>query len=264
MGAGQSAETEYRHMHQLYIEEIAQHVKNHIKAYQTKKTGPVPTVKWAILDGDPPVGIIDYAEKNDVSLIIIVSHGRSGVMPWSMGSVSLKVIQQTTKPVLFIRANVSVPKVAKWEKFNKILVPLDGSKNGEAALPYVRGLTNKLKAEITLLQVISPGQHVHTVGGLNYILFSEQQVATMEAEAKQYLDKVGKELMKTKATIRSEVRTGQAAQEIIKFAEETNTSLVAISTHGRSGIRQWISGSITYKVIHAGNTPLLLVRTPEG
>lgn len=76
-------------------------------------------------------------------------------------------------------------------------------------------------------------------------------------------EKVSGELAETKATIRSEVRTGQAAQEIIRFADETKTRLLAISTHGHSGIRRWISGSVAYKVLQAGHTPLLLVRAPE-
>ena len=58
------------------------------------------------------------------------------------------------------------------------------------------------------------------------------------------------------------MKTGHAAQEIIKFADETSARLIAISTHGRSGVRQWISGSVAYKVLQASDTPLLLVMTP--
>jgi len=256
------AEIQYRHMHQLYIEKMAQQVRNHIKTYPTREASLVATVKTIILDGGPAAEIIDYAEKNDVSLIVMVSHGRSGIMPWSMGSVAVRVIQRISKPVLFIRASATNLKAGKGEMFNKILIPLDGSEIGEAALPYIKELTNKLKSEVTLLQVVALGQHVHTIGGLNYVPFSEQQVETMKAKAKQYLEKVGRKLTDTEAIIRSEVKTGHAAQEIIKFADETNARLVAISTHGHSGVRRWIYGSVAYKVLQAGNTPVLLVRAP--
>ena len=256
------AESQYRHMHQLYIEKIAEQVRRHIKAYPDRETSLAASVKPVVLDGEPAAEIIDYAEKNDISLIIIVSHGRSGIMPWTMGSIAVRVIRRTKKPVLLIRAITPSPKVGKGEMFSKILIPLDGSENGEAVLPYIKELTCRLKSEVTLLQVVAPGQYVHTVGGLNYILFSEQHVETMRADAKQYLEKVGRKLTDTKATIRFEVKTGHTAQEIIKFADETNTRLVAISTHGRSGVRRWISGNVAYKVLQAGHTPLLLVRAP--
>ncbi len=86
------------------------------------------------------------------------------------------------------------------------------------------------------LQVVAPVQYVHTVGGLDYVSFPEQEVEHLKAEANQYLEKISKNLADTKAIVKSEVKTGNAAQEIIKFADETNARLVAISTHGRSGI----------------------------
>ncbi|MFC1958753.1 universal stress protein, partial [Chloroflexota bacterium] len=255
-------EGEYRNMHQLYIEKMAEQVRNHIKAYPTREASLAVRVKPVILDGDPAAEIIEYAEKNDISLVVMVSHGRSGIMPWAMGSTAVKVIQRISKPVLFIRASALSPKVSGGEMFSKILIPFDGSENGEAALPYVKELTKKLESEITLLQVVAPGQHVHTIGGLDYILFSEQQVETMKAEAKRYLEKVGKKLADTKATIRPEVKTGNAAQEIIKFADETTTSLVAISTHGHSSAGRWTSGSVAHKVLQRGHIHLLLVPAP--
>ena len=71
------------------------------------------------------------------------------------------------------------------------------------------------------------------------------------------------ELVNTKATIRSEVRIGDTSQEIIKFADEADIRLFAMSTHGQSGIRKWLSGSVTSKVLHGGKRPLLLVRPPD-
>ena len=255
-------ESEHRHMHQLYIEKIAQQVKRDIKAYHLREKGPVASVESGVLDGDPAAEIIDYAQKNEISLIVIVSHGRSGLMPWSMGTSVTRVIQRADKPVLFIRATAPAPEAGKGGMFNKILVPLDGSENGEAALPYIRELAQELPSEVTLFQVVAPGQHVNTVGGLDYVLFPEQYVESMKQEARQYLEKVGRELAETKARVRFEVRVGQAAQEIIKLADETKTRLVAISTHGHSGARQWISGSVAGKILPAGNTSVLLVPVP--
>ena len=244
----QPAESQYRHMHQLYLEKMAELVKRNTNG----------SIKVEVLLGEPAEEIIDYIKKNDVSLIIMASHGRSGIMPWAMGSVANKVIRRITIPSLLVRASVPYPE--KEGVFNKILVPLDGSDAGEAALPYVAELSRKLSSEVILLQVVASGRHVHTVGGLDYVLFAEQQVAAMKADAKQYLEKVGKKLAGTKGTIRCEVRVGDTAQEIIRFADETNTRLVAISSHGHSGAKQWTLGGVTRKMLQAGDTPVLLVR----
>lgn len=255
IGISEPGESQYSHMYQLYIEKIAEVVGNRIK-----KVGSRVIVRPVVLDGRPAEGIIDYAEKNDVSLIITASHGRSGIMSWTLGSVANKVLQRTGTPILLIRAKASQLEAGAQGLFNRILVPLDGSDVGEVVLPHVRQLTEKLESEVVLLQVVAPGQHVHTVGGLDYVRFAEQQIESMKAEAKEYLDKVSKRLAGTKGIMRSEVRVGDTAHEIIKFADEANIRLVTISSHGRSGIRQWISGSVTHKILHAGNTPLLLVK----
>ncbi|TRZ49540.1 MAG: universal stress protein, partial [Dehalococcoidia bacterium] len=102
--------------------------------------------------------------------------------------------------------------------------------------------------------------HVHTDGGLDDVRFTEQQIESMKAEAKEYLDRVSEGLAGTKGMVRSEVGVGDTAHGIIKFADEANIRLITISSHGRSGIRQWISGSVTQKILHAGNTPVLLVK----
>jgi nucleotide-binding universal stress UspA family protein len=259
----ESGEAEYRHMYQLYIEKTAEQVRNHVKSYHPEEVGLLVPSRAVVLDGDPASEIINYADRNYISLICMVSHGRSGIVPWSMGSTTFRVIQRTTKPVLLIRASISNLILGKGEIFNKILVPLDGSEDGEAALPYVKELTSRITSEVILYQVVAPGKHVHTIGGLDYVPFPETELEHLVTEARQYLENTGKKLTDTKATISYEVKTGDAAQSIIEFADEINARLVAISTHGRSGIRRWISGSVAYKILQASNTPVLLARAPE-
>ena len=254
-----TARCQYRHEHQVYVEKIAQQVEGHIE-----ERGPKTTVTPVVLDGHPAAAIIDYAEKNDISLIVMATHGRSGIMSWAMGSVADKILYAVNMPVLLVRASVPTPSGDKeGQILSRILVPLDGSEAGEAALPYVRELTEKLKLEVILFQVIAPGQHVHSVGGLSYFLFPEQQVESMKASAEQYLGGVSGRFAGTKAAVRSEMRLGDPAAEIIKFAGETDACLVAMATHGHSGVKRWTFGSVTHKVLHNGNTPLLLVREPE-
>ncbi len=246
------AESQYRHMHQLYIEEMAGQMRKPIK-----KVSPL------VLPGRAAGGIIDYAEKNDVSLIIMTSHGRSGITPWVVGGVASKVLHAIRVPLLLIRATKPQPRVVGKHLLNRILLPLDGSEAGEAAVPYIGELMGRLKSEVILLGVVPAGQHMRTVGGLDYILYPEQHLESVKAEARKYLNKVYQRLKSSKGKVRVELRVGDIAREIIKFAEEEGASLIAISSHGHSGIAKWVFGSIANKVVQASKAPVLVVRATE-
>lgn len=250
---------EQRYEHQVYIERTAELVKNAIGGER-----PKASVKPVLLEGHAAAEIVSYASSNDINLIVMGTHGCSGLLCWAMGSTADKVVDRADASILLIRASEPAPEPLREEIFKRILLPLDGSEAGEATLPYIKKLTEKLESDVILFHVIATGKHVHTIGGLDYVRFTEQQVEATELKAKQYLAQVAGKLAGTKAVIRSEVKVGDTAQEIINFANETNASLVAMSTHGHSGIERWALGSITHRVLHHGNTPLLVVRSPRA
>jgi len=150
----------------------------------------------------------------------------------------------------------------------KILIPLDGSKIGEAALPYVEELMSKLsprvKVEFTLLQVVSFLTHYVAAGELmTPIPYTEQEMAQIQRQARNYLNKVGKGIRSEKVSVGIRVVIGNAAEEIIKAADEIDVDLIAMSTHGRHGISRWAFGSVTDKVLRGGHKPVLVVRVPK-
>ena len=149
--------------------------------------------------------------------------------------------------------------------YERILVPLDGSKIGEAALPYVEELVSKLvqaqKVEVTLLQVVSSLTHYVVAGeAAASVPYTEQEMEQIKKKAMDYLDKAGEGLRSKGAIVECKVGVGKAAEEIIKVADEINAGLVAMTTHGRSGLTRWALGSVTDKVLRGGNKPLLMVR----
>ena len=150
----------------------------------------------------------------------------------------------------------------------KILIPLDGSKIGEAALPYVEELVSKLsprvKVEITLLQVVSLLTHYVVAGeAVAPITYTEKEMEQIQQEARDYLNTVGEGIRSKKVGVKIRVGIGNAAEEIIKAADEINVDLIAMSTHGRHGISRWAFGSVTDKVLRGGHKPVLLVRVPK-
>jgi len=221
------------------------------------------TARAMMLEGKPDEQILKYAKKNNISLIVMSSHGRSGIAPWSLGSTVTKVLQKVGIPLILIRAKEAKEELEGGKVFHRILMPLDGTEKGAEVVPYVVELTKKLESEVILTEVVERGRHVHTIGGLNYIRFEDRDVETMKARAKEYLAGVGSKFSGTKAKVSSEVRTGEAAREIIKLAAESDSSLIALSSHVHSPLEAWFQGSVTYKIIQASKQSVMLVPAPE-
>lgn len=151
----------------------------------------------------------------------------------------------------------------------KIVVPLDGSKVGEAALPYVEDLVSKLspevKAEVILLQVIAR-EIVPAVGGTAEATttYVQKQLEEAEKRGMDYLNEIGEALRSKGAMVTAKVAVGDASEEIVKLAEEIDAHLIAMSTHGRSGLSRWAFGSVTDKVLRReGRIPIIMVRAPK-
>jgi len=245
------ADAHHRHMHELYVKEMADRIKERIR-----KVSPV------VVSGKSADEIISYAEKNDVGLIIITSHGRSGMMSWATGSIASKLLQATSVPMLLVRAVKTRRKVQRPVLLNRILLPLDGSEAGEAAVAYIGELMSRLESEVILFGAVSSGQHIRSVGGLDYIHYPPEQMEIFKKEAQEYLDGVYRRLKRRKGTVKVTIKAGadDVGQEIIKFAEKEMVNLIAISSHGHSGIEKWVFGSIANKVVQGSKAPVLLVK----
>ena len=155
----------------------------------------------------------------------------------------------------------------------KILIPLDGSRTGESALPYIENLTSKLsseeKVEVILLHVL-PGRpygvpSVDDTEWYSSTSYTEKEIEENRIKAGKYLDKAGETLKNKGVTVTPKVVVGaDDSEEIVKAAEGSNVDFIAISTHGRTGISRWALGSVAEKVIRReGKIPILIVRAPH-
>jgi nucleotide-binding universal stress UspA family protein len=153
--------------------------------------------------------------------------------------------------------------------FERILVPLDGSKVGEAALPVLRRLADKCapvrKIEVTLIGVITLLRHWVVVGEASApVSYTEEELSIIKNRVLEYLEKTAESIKEENLVVRTAVVSGNAAEEILKAAERVKADLIAMSTHGRSGLRRLAFGSITDKVLRSSKIPVLMVRAPEG
>lgn len=149
--------------------------------------------------------------------------------------------------------------------YEKILVPLDGSKVAEAAITNVEDLAVRMapttKVKVTLLQVISNiTYNVLTMEELAQIPYSEDELKQIKAKSTKYLKKIADSLKSKGIDVKTMVRVGQAPEEIIGAARETGANVIAMSTHGYSGIKRWALGSVADRVLHISEIPVLLIR----
>ena len=237
-----SEETQEYQNHHRYTAKIVEATRQHVSKYLEKSSNQGIHVGTATRTGNPAEGILDYVSRGDLNLIIMATHGRSGVSRWAVGSVADKMVRATTRqPLLLIRAKGAHPDMRARRILKKALVPLDGSVTSEAVIPYITDMAGSLQMELTLLQVTPRDNNG-------------------QASAEAYLQGWCRQLEGKGITTRYEVRVGAAADHIIDIADELASDLVAMSTHGQTAISLWALGSVAQKVLLGGNTPLLLIK----
>ncbi len=249
------------HMHQIYMDNMIEATKSGAKKYiETSGTKEV-NVCSVHLYGHAAEQIVDYADRENNSLIVMATHGQSGIKRWLLGSVATKVVMAAKQPVMLVRAQEATRKANDKRKFRKVLVPLDGSKESEAIIPHIGELASKLKAEVVLLQAIAPAHFGYSFPEeAAFVPPNPEQMETITAKFRNYLETVSVKLRDMGIEAKSEVVFGIPAESIISTADSIQADLVAMSTHGLSGIGRWALGSTADKVLQAGNTPVLLVR----
>ena len=145
----------------------------------------------------------------------------------------------------------------------RILVPLDGSVFGEAALPCAEELARVSKAEIILMQSVTPHHFEIDLAesrSPHLSKLSEEYIEHARAVASDYLAGIAKRLSQSGLAARSVVEIGPPAERIIACAKDNAVDVIALSTHGRSGLSALMMGSVANKVLHYAEVPVLLVR----
>ena len=211
-----------------------------------------------IVRGKPAETIHEITSKERDTLIAMATHGRSGAKRWLLGSVAEKVLRGTTNPLFLVRA--AAAKASPQRIINSIVVPLDGSSLAERILPTVSNWAQALDIEVTLIRAFEfPASAYYSSEDHlpDYAEFREKARKEAADYLKEKEDFLVREGVRTVATVTIE---GPAADEIISYARTAPRAVIAMSTHGRSGVPRWILGSVTEKVVRHGDDPVLVVR----
>lgn len=236
------------------------------------------TTLTEVVSGPAAASILLAAETLATDLIVMRSHGYTGYKRWAIGSVALKVARHSPVPVLILREGAGIPTNLHPEGLRpvRVLLALDGSQLSEAALAPAAQLSAALSApvqgELRLAQVI----HFHTLADGSQPGAEGLAKRLAAAEAQAYLKTVKERLLaEAPAVLNLNITTSvlanmDAANALISAAElgagmEAGQGLpgcdvIAMATHGRSGMERWMLGSVTERVLAATKLPLLIVR----
>jgi nucleotide-binding universal stress UspA family protein len=218
--------------------------------------------RGCIAEGSAAPTILEQATHLGASMIAMTTHGRTGLSRWLVGSVAEKIVRSSPIPVLLVRSFRPTPlgdlqpATSQELTFRKILVPTDGSSAAESVLDPAATFAQLFDAKVVLLHVERP-MLVPSSGemGLPPVLPptpSEQDPVT--AGAAEPFRKLGL------ATCRRTV-AGDAGGAILDQSHSDGIDLIAMATHGRSGVSRWVLGSVAERVLRHAGIPLLLVRS---
>lgn len=211
-------------------------------------------VRIAVLLGKPAEEIMAEAERHRDALIVMTTHGRSGIGKRLFGYVTDRVVHSSTVPVLIIRSGAARPTIPS---FQSILVPLDGSALAETALTYAGQLAEAVNAEIQFVRVVGAGD---AAGSL---WMMPEVIEELVRESDDYLTAVASRLSGEGRQVKTKTLIGFTTTEILAYEEDTKPDLVVMATHGRGGLDRLVFGSVAERVLQAGTVPVLMVR-PHG
>jgi nucleotide-binding universal stress UspA family protein len=213
------------------------------------------------LHGGPVADVLQgYARRHDVDLIVMSTHGRTGVSRLSLGSVTDSLIRHTSIPVLVVKTPESYLNPQLPHAFKRIVVPLDGSTLAEQVLPRVLALAKLEEAEVSLLQVLIPHSYSQKEMFDPSLPWWDKDVSLAQA----YLFRIASRLRRNGLMVTTDIVIGEhAADAIGDFASREKADLIAIATHGRGGLARMLRGSVADAIMHSGRVSMLVLKPDD-
>jgi nucleotide-binding universal stress UspA family protein len=242
-------------------DEAARHARQDARQYldevarKLEQQGVV--VETAVVRGDPAKVLIEEAELRHASLILLTTHGRSGLGRWIYGSVAESVVAHSRIPVFLARA-WKVDNSAQLGKRSRILVPLDGTPLAERAVPYAADLARLLGSELSLLEVVRPISASELADDVWLLDETAPTIPEEEASASAYLTDLAQRLRSDGLSVKTATRVDQVSAGIAATAD-AGAALIVMATHAEPALVQALVGSVALEVLHRAALPVLLV-----
>ncbi len=258
-GTGDVVATERERMREL-LDERCQRARGYLAAQAAELGKSDIDTHTEVVIGHAAEMIAEIAAHDQVSLIVMATHGYGGFRGWGLGRVGDKGIHINDTPILLVRGVAGAP--AEITLPQRIMVPLDGSDLAKQALPLATRLAAAANAELMLLRAVRPIFDVEMVVPPMARTISDVPDISMTLR-KYALEELQELAVRLKEQgLRSVVAApfGDPPESIVDEAKAAEVDLIVMVTHGYGGLRRWALGSVADKVLQASTTPLLLVR----
>ena len=244
---------------QYAAEDSRQEVYDYLETVRHAYDCPDCHVRSVALEGDPASCIVDTAKEQMVDLIVMTTHGQTGIHRAVFGSVAERVLHSVDCPVIITRSK---------EAIRRILITLDGSLLAELAIPPALMLARSIGARIILLRIneIVPVNPLEVAISWDWDIPEPEQKLLNERRyaAEDYLKDVVNRFDLNSSEVETIVLDGPPVDRIQDFSRLYGIDLIAMSTHGHTGLRRWLYGSVTSKVMRNSHCSMLIVRPPEA
>ncbi len=212
-----------------------------------------------LMEGRAAERIVEYARDNHVALMVLSSHGRSGLSGWNISSVAQKILLRPVSSVMVVRAYQPAPPPNENLRYERILLPLDGSLRAECVLPVAMTLAQHCNARLFAIHVVSQPEMVRRTP------LSEDDAALAGRVVARNVDEGNLYLQQLRTRLPVEMETRLIQSDSIRVAihdivERESIDLVILSAHGYTGNTSWPYGSVVTNMLAYGITPVLIVQ----
>lgn len=203
--------------------------------------------------------------KQGIDLVVMATHGRGVLSRAWLGSVADAFMREAEVPVLFVHPEEGeAPAPEAWDDFETLLVPLDGSELSESALAHATELGELFGSAYHLTRVVAYPLEIASPYLPHTVQLNQEILAEAKDNAAEYLEEQADKMRKRGLRVTVSVAVDpQAAHGILSEAEEVGCDLLAMATHGRSGVSRAVLGSAADKVLRGAHVPVLLYKPPK-
>jgi nucleotide-binding universal stress UspA family protein len=246
-------ETDQLEMRQVYMEHVAEKLSCKAAEMRSRIGDKSPTSEVKahvkVLVGYPAEEILKYADNNNIDLIMLSSHGQSGIRVWDIGNVANKVIHASKVDILMVPTELKEDVLYDRLPIRTIIIPMDGTKLSEAVIPHAISLARQrgAESEMVLLHVDDPTRQ-------------QSEITDKEKYFADLVKRIGEEGIKSSVKL----LRGHPAETIVNYIENNPAHLIVMSTHAHKGLTTMVFSSVLENVLHmVKKSPILVVKPVE-
>lgn len=238
-------------VNQAFVESLESQAEEHVDAVETLATD-TDSIETAVRRGQPADAIVDYAAEIDCDMIVMGTHGRTGIHRYVAGSVTERVVRLADAPVFTARKSDVGPEPGAYDE---ILVPTDGSAPAAAAVDHGIALATRFDARIHAVSIIDVGD----LASRPNLTPPTELLESLREERTEATEEIATAAREAGLETVTAVTEGIPARDLLEYAENNGIDLATMGTHGRTGLNRYLLGSTTERLIRHAGMPVLAV-----